>query len=93
MADINPIEAATRRLRLALDTLDAAVERRSESDRESHALSAQVHTLDNDRARLAAELDAAAARGRALETVNREVARRIDVAVESISAVLDAKGG
>lgn len=91
MADMNPIEAATRRLRLALDTLDAAVERRSESDRGSHALSAQVHVLDSDRARLAAELDAAAGRGRALETANREAARRIDAAMDGIRAVLDAK--
>ena len=39
---------------------------------------------------LASDLDTAAARVRALETTNREIARRLDVAIESVRGVLEA---
>ena len=55
------------------------------------ALAAQLHALGADRSRLAADLDAAAARARGLETTNREVARRLDAAIETIRAVLEAQ--
>ena len=44
----------------------------------------------SDRSRLAADLDAAAARARGLETTNREVARRLDEAIDTIRSVLAA---
>jgi pantothenate synthetase len=50
-----------------------------------------LHALGADRARLAAELDAAAARNRTLENVNREVAQRLDAAIDTIRAVLAAE--
>jgi chromosome segregation ATPase len=89
MSDTDSIEAASRRLTAALDALDEAAERRREVDRGQQALANQVHVLDNDRARLAGELDHAAARARALETVNREVAQRIDTAIATIRGVLE----
>jgi chromosome segregation ATPase len=89
MSDTDSIEAASRRLTAALDALDEAAERRREVDRGQQALANQVHVLDNDRARLAGELDHAAARARALETVNREVAQRIDQAIATIRGVLE----
>jgi hypothetical protein len=90
MSDSDSIEIATRRLALALDALEAAAERRHEADRSAEALSNQVHALGDDRARLAGELDEAAAHSRALETANREVARRITLAIEAIRGVLAA---
>ena len=51
------IEAAAARLVVALEALEAAAERRREADRRAQALSDQFHALDNDRARLASELD------------------------------------
>ena len=92
MADTSALDAATRRLTLALDALEAAVERRREADNNGQSLSAQLHGLGTDRARLAAELDEVAARSREIETTNREIARRIDVAMDGIRAVLDANG-
>lgn len=89
MNDINAIDAATKRLALALDGLEAAVERRQEADRSEEGLAAQLHSLGTDRARLAEELDAASARARLLETTNRDVARRLDSAMESIRAVIE----
>jgi len=44
--------------------------------------------LGADRARLASELDHATARSRGLESANRDVAQRIDQAIETISGVL-----
>jgi hypothetical protein len=49
-----------------------------------------VHALGIDRTQLAATLDAEAARTRHLENTNREVAQRIDAAMTTIRAVLDA---
>ena len=90
MSDSDVIETATRRLVLALDALEAAADRRIEADRERVSLASQVHALGSDRARLAGELDEAAARARVLETANREVATRIDQAIETIRGVLNS---
>ncbi|MGE3145578.1 MAG: DUF4164 family protein [Pseudorhodoplanes sp.] len=92
MPEPSAIEAATRRLSLALDALEAAVERRRTADRGEEALVSQLHALGSDRSRLASDLDAAAARSRHLESANREIARRLDVAIDSIRSVLEANG-
>ena len=90
MSEQNAIDAASKRLALALDALAAAVERRRDADRGEETLNAQLHALGTDRSRLAADLDAAAARARALETTNREVAQRLDAAIATIRSVLAA---
>lgn len=87
-SDIDSIEAASRRLALALDALDAAAERRRERFRNEAALSAQIHALGNDRARLAGELDSAMARARALEAANRDVAQRLARAIDTMRGLL-----
>jgi hypothetical protein len=88
MSEPNAIDAASKRLALALDALAAAVERRRDADRGEETLADQLHALGTDRSRLASELDAAAARARSLETANREVARRLDAAIDTIRSVL-----
>ena len=93
MSEIDSVEAASRRLALALDALEAAVERRRDADRSEEALAEQIHALGTDRARLAGELDAATALSRKLESSNREVAQRIDQAIETIRSVLDTPEG
>jgi hypothetical protein len=90
MSEASAIEAAGKRLALALDALAAAVERRQEADRAGAALDVQLHALGADRSRLASELDNAAARARMLENANREVAQRLDAAIDSIRSVLAA---
>ena len=92
MNDGQLIETATRRLTQALDALEAAVERRREADRSESALAAQVQALGDDRSRLAADLDAASARAKRLETANRDVARRLDATMQSIRAVIERSG-
>lgn len=90
MTDQNAIDGAVKRLALALDALDAAVERRREGDRNEQQLAEQVHALGADRAQLAAALDGETARARRLEETNREIASRLDAAMASIKSVLDA---
>ncbi len=91
MTEPGAIEAASKRLALALDALAAAVERRREADHGQEMLATQLHAHGADRSRLASELDAVAARAKALETANREVAQRLDAAIDTIRSVL-AKG-
>jgi uncharacterized membrane protein YccC len=90
MTEQSAIDNAVKRLALALDALDAAVERRREADRGEEALAAQVQALGLDRTRLADTLDGETARSRKLEATNREIAERLDTAIASIRSVLDA---
>jgi hypothetical protein len=90
MSDQSAIDNAVKRLALALDALDAAVERRRDADRNEQALAEQVQALGLDRSKLAAALDGETARARRLETTNREIAGRLDAAIASIQSVLDA---
>ncbi|MGI8526495.1 MAG: DUF4164 family protein [Pseudolabrys sp.] len=89
MTEPSAVDAAVKRLALALDALDAAVERRREADRSEENLARQLHALGVDRTRLAASLDGEAARSRQLEDANREIARRLDSAIASIQSVLN----
>jgi len=92
MSEADSIEAVSRRLSLALDALEAAAERRSETDRNQAALAIQIHALGIDRARLAGELDQAAARSRGLEAANREASQRLDRAIAALQGVLAGDG-
>ncbi len=91
MSTPTPVEQAARRLSAALDMLDAAVEGRLEIDRSRAILTEQLHALDADRARLAADLDVQVARVRSLEAANRDVASRLDAAMENIRHVLESQ--
>ena len=91
MTEQSAVDTAVKRLALALDALDAAVERRREGDRSEDTLVAQVQALGVDRTRLASALDGETARSRRLEATNREIAGRLDAAIASIQSVLDNK--
>lgn len=92
MSETNSVAIASHRLALALDALEAAAERRGDTDRNAEALVVQIQALDNDRAQLASELDQVAARSRGLEAANRDVAQRIVQAIETIKGVLTSEG-
>lgn len=90
VSEHSQVEAATSRLIAALDALEAAVERRREQDRGEETLAAQLQAQGTDRSKLAADLDSQTAYSRRLEATNREIARRLDIAIETIRSVLDA---
>jgi hypothetical protein len=84
------LDAILRRLAIALDHLEAAAERRLEVEAERSDRDEELAVMQDDRARLAIELDGALARARALASANAEVSRRLERASESIRAVLTA---
>jgi hypothetical protein len=84
------VDAATRRLMAALDALESAVERRRDADRNENELASRIQALGADRSRLADELDGSLVKTRRLERANREIAERLDAAINTIRAVLDA---
>jgi len=92
MSDQSAIETATKRLTLALDALEAAAERRLEVDRAGAQVADRLHAADADRSKLAAELDSQAARSRALEAANRDIAHRLEAAMENIRSVINTQG-
>ena len=84
------MEAATKRLSAALDALHEAVERRCDSDGDHGVLAARAQALSADRAQLAEQLDGSLSRARTLERVNREVAQKLDAAMATVRAVIEA---
>jgi len=85
------IEVVTQRLRAALEALEMAAERRIDGDAQTSSLADQLHALAVDRSRLADDLDNAAARSKRLENANREIADRLDIAINSIRSVIAVK--
>lgn len=87
-SESHALAAAIRKLNAALDALEVVVERRQENDRSQDNLAARIQSLGVDRSRLADELDTSLSRARMLEDANRNIAERIDGAIETIRAVL-----
>ncbi len=82
------METAVRRLEAALQGLEHAVEERLSLAVGADGLAEEVQMLTSDRARLAETLDQAEARAAKLETINRDVSRRLDTAIETVRGVL-----
>jgi hypothetical protein len=86
-------EPASVRLRTALDNLEAAVERRLRSRFASRDAEAEFAMMQDDRARLAVELDAALDAQRALAEANTGASERIARAAGAIESWLGRAGG
>ena len=89
-SDTLAVEQAVKRLSAALDALDTAMEIRLEADRRRGTLAEEVHDLQLDRSRLAAELDSVQAHSRLVENHNRKAARRLDEAMTAIRDIIEA---
>ena len=83
-------EQAVKRLEAALQGLEQAVDERLSRAVGADGLAEEVQMLTSDRARLAEALDQMQARAGKLDTVNRDVSRRLDKAIETIREVLAA---
>ena len=81
-------EPAVERLRVALDRLEAAVERRARRDQLRADADAEFAMMQDDRARLAVELDAALDAQRALAEANAAAMERISRAAGTIERLL-----
>ncbi len=82
------LDETMKRLEAALGLLDAAATRRLEAERRRGDLETELQIMQDDRARLAAELDGTVARLRRVEAVANDVRRRVDRAIRAIRDVL-----
>jgi uncharacterized protein YicC (UPF0701 family) len=82
------VEDALRRLDAAVALLDAAVARRLDAERSRGDLEAELALMQEDRARLAAELDGTLARLAEAMAAADDVEHRLDRAIGTVEGVL-----
>jgi predicted nucleic acid-binding Zn-ribbon protein len=83
------LDDALRRLESALGLLEAAVTRRLDVERRRGDLETELQIMQDDRARLAVELDGTVARLHRVEAVTEDVSRRVQRAAGVIRDVLE----
>lgn len=84
------LDLALKRLSAAIDLLEAVEARRARAEASRANLEEEYAVMQDDRTRLAVELDATLARNKALIAANTEVARRLEFASTTIRAMLAA---
>lgn len=82
------LDAALRRLAAALDQLEAAAARRADADAVRADLEEELAIMQDDRSRLAVELDGAVTRANSLLSANNEVARRLEQTSATVRSIL-----
>jgi hypothetical protein len=85
---VAPLDEALGRMRAALDRLDAAVEKRLRLEAKRGDADEELNLMQDDRARLAVELDGALADTRALVAANAVAGKALARAAEAIESVL-----
>lgn len=85
-----PLADAIGRLDLALAALEAALARRLDLDARRGDLETELSVMQDDRARLAADLDGALSRLERLELAASDVDRRVERAMGEIRAAIAA---
>src|SRR5271167_4475287 len=87
-SSLDDIEMSLKRLASAVDALELAADRRMRHDEARATEQEEYALMQDDRSRLAVELDAAADRSRRLETANGEAAKRLAHAAQAIERFL-----
>ncbi len=82
------LEISLKRLAAAVESLEWATDLRMRHDEARATTQEEFALMQDDRSRLAVELDAAVDRSRALESANSEVAKRLAHAAQAIERVL-----
>jgi D-serine deaminase-like pyridoxal phosphate-dependent protein len=85
---MDSLEASLKRLVSAVEALEWATDMRMRHDEARATTQEEFALMQDDRSRLAVELDAAVDRSRALETANTEAAQRLAHAAQAIERVL-----
>lgn len=88
----SPLDDAMKRLDVALGLLEASVSRRVEADRRKGSLETELQLMQDDRSRLAVELDGALTRLHRFEAATDDVSRRVREAIEAVQGVLAQAG-
>jgi len=82
------LEISLKRLASAVETLEWATDVRTRQEDARATTQEEFALMQDDRSRLAVELDAAVDRSRALESANSEAAKRLAHAAQTIGRVL-----
>jgi len=86
---LGPFEPSLKRMRAAVDLLEAAVERRVRRDAKRGDSDEELALMQDDRDQLAVELDSALSRSRALEAANSEAAKSLAHATAALETVIE----
>ncbi|MFC4173970.1 DUF4164 domain-containing protein [Microvirga sp. GCM10011540] len=86
------LDDAMKRLEMALGLLEASVSRRLDADRRRGDLETELQLMQDDRARLAVELDSALTRLQRFEAATDDVSRRVRQAIGAVQSVLAQAG-
>ena len=87
-ASSNALESSLKRLTSAVDSLEQAVERRLRLEEARGNIEEEYALMQDDRSRLAVELDAALDRSRALEAANLNAGERLAHAAQAIGRII-----
>jgi predicted nucleic acid-binding Zn-ribbon protein len=82
------VDEALKRLEGALGLLEASVSRRLDAERRRGDLETELQIMQDDRARLAVELDGAITRLNRTEAAADDVGQRVKLAIDAIEDVL-----
>jgi hypothetical protein len=93
MTYFEKLDAALARLETALDKLEGAMAVKLEDDASAAELEEELAIMQDDRGRLALDLDAALAHVSALEKARDEVLRRLDEAGAGVARALGTASG
>src|SRR5947209_19912470 len=85
----DPLEQSLRRLSAAVDSLELATDRRMRHDESRVNTEEEFALMQDDRSRLAVELDAALDRSRALEAAAAEAGAKIERAAHAIERLME----
>jgi predicted nucleic acid-binding Zn-ribbon protein len=83
------LEEAGKRLEAALTLLELSIGRRFDTASRRGDLETELQIMQDDRARLAVELDGATARLGQVEAASEDVGRRVERAIGAIRQVLE----
>jgi chromosome segregation ATPase len=88
----SPLDDAMKRLDVALGLLEASVSRRQDADRRRGSLETELQLMQEDRSRLAEDLDGALTRLHRYEAATDDVSRRVQLAILAVQNVLGQVG-
>ena len=86
------LDEAMKRLEVALGMLEASISRRLDADTRRGGLETELQLMQDDRARLAVELDGALTRLHRFEAATDDVSRRVRHAIGAVETVLAQAG-
>ncbi|WP_412058886.1 DUF4164 domain-containing protein [Bartonella sp. DGB2] len=81
--------SARLKLEKALTKLEQTLNQQRETNQDIEGLEEEIQRMNNDRSRLAQELDQSEARAERLEQANKAVSKRLITAMETIRTVIE----